>query len=214
MEVSSSNLKYSVAALTRLFETFWSCWRTIMHNHTVNMLNIALLENWRHICQIVYFVELCYHAQHIFGDFNTVIVIGLTCSWSWNIGPTISSLIAAGRREGSWACQPLYSFLTSSRSIFSLSHTLPSFIDDQTASSSCCGRLWMLWMWLNETQWFFCHYKSIAFCPVRDLATKNWGILSLEMGESDFASLHLVVLFWNSLRYGAWWYSVFLTSEL
>lgn len=105
-------------------------------------------------------------------------MIGLTCSWAWSMGPVLSPsclcVLASQivkRRRGA---EPVsISFFLSIISclplcLFSPPLSLPPFIDDQPVSSSCCGRTWMLCMWVNEVHsLLFSVWKHFCLsCPV------------------------------------------------
>lgn len=86
---------------------------------------------WQYWISWTAFVKIYYYTQHTSCQFKYLCdtMIGLTCSWAWNIGPTLSpppplcvltSLIAEGRR-GAEPVSPflsLNSFLPSSLCLF------------------------------------------------------------------------------------------------
>lgn len=108
-------------------------------------------------------------------------MIGLTCSWAWSM--VLCSLLlvcvsspprlSRGGGELSLSASLSFSllfpaFLSVSISPPPRSLSLPLFIDDQPVSSSCCGRKWMLCMWVNEMHTLlFSVWKHFCLsCPV------------------------------------------------
>lgn len=137
---------------------------------------------WQYWISWTTFVKIYYYTQNTSCQFkySCDIVIGLTCSWAWSIGPTrspppplcvLTSLIAEGRR----GAEPVsLSFFLSLRSFLSSSlypfPCLLSLMTNLAVSGSCCGRLWMLCMWLNDTQCFspWKHLFLSSECFIRE----------------------------------------------
>lgn len=193
---------------------------------------------WQYWISWTAFVEIYYYTEHTscLLKYLCDIMIGLTCSWAWSTGPTLSPppplcvltfLIAegGGGEEGSWTCHPLFSFSLFFPPVLSLSISLslPPFIDDQPVSSSCRGRLWKLCMWLSDTHcfppWKLLFSSTEGFIRHLWSATTtnpNWGFVFGGDGEDslDFASVRSVALLWNSLHWGTWCNAAFLRSRL
>lgn len=143
-------------------------------------------------------------------------MIGLTCSWAWSMGPVLcpsclcvlASQIVKRRR----GAEPVsISFFLSIISclplcLFSPPLSLPPFIDDQPVSSSCCGRKWMLCMWVNEVHsLLFSVWKHFCLsCPVfkkllnfSSVSQPKWrDFSSVDAGEREvFTLLHCIQWF-------------------
>lgn len=129
---------------------------------------LAVLDQLDYICEYLLLYTAYIMSIEILGWYNDWVDVQLSLkhrSYALSSSPLCLHLLDCRREEGSWACQllflSLYSFLLFPLSIHS-SLTLPPFIDDQPVSSSCCGRLWMLCMWLNDTQCFFSLWKHLC----------------------------------------------------
>lgn len=150
---------------------------------------------WQYWISWTTFVKIYYYTQHTSCQFkySCDIMIGLTCSWAWSIGPTLLFLLLPSVSSPPWLPRGggelsltafLFLFLFLSILSLSISLCLLSLMTNLSAAPvvpgcECSACDWMIHSVL--------HHESISACPLSALSEKpnlwsvtmsnpNWGI--------------------------------------